>query len=133
MTYRPGSHGGAYGGRRKAASPPRPAPDRRAWLMMLERAQEAVQGDVSDRHLDFTVSLKGLAEGNFPVGQADVRRKWAKTFVDRAWLWLAGGVSTRTAFGPALATDAKALMDILIEQGSAEAQASRARMGFKED
>jgi len=116
------------------AAPNRHAPpDRRAWLAMLERAVEAANGDPADRHLDFGASLKGLAADNFPVGVTDARRKWAKSFVEQARLWLDGGIATRTAFAPAIAVEAKALTDILIEEGAAEAMQARSRMGFKED
>jgi hypothetical protein len=120
-------------GKYKATPLAKPPTDRRAWLAMLERAAEAVTGDPTARPLDFAASLKGLNGDNFPVGATDGRRRWAKIFVEQARLWVDAGPATRTAFAPALAIEAKALTDILIEQGAAEAAASRERMGFRED
>jgi hypothetical protein len=122
----------SYGANRAVATRHAP-PDRRAWLSMLERAVEAVTGDPAARPLDFAASLKGLNGDNFPVGVTDSRRRWAKIFVEQARLWVDAGLATRTAFAPALAAEAQALTDILIEQGAAEAAAARDRMGFKED
>lgn len=135
MSYRPGSYGGFKRPAPGRSSAPAPKPDRRAWLAMFERAAAAFEGDPSARDpaLFFAASLKGLTADNFPLGVTDARRRWAKHFVELGRLWIDGGISTRTAFGPALAIIARSLSDLLIEQGAAEAQAGFARMGLKED
>lgn len=99
---------------------------------MLDFAKAAVAEPTAAAH-DFAASLKGLAGDNFPVAATDIRRRWAKTFVDQARLWVEGGPGTRTTWAPVIADGAKALGDILIEVGAQEAQAARDRMGFRED
>lgn len=110
----------------------RSPPDRRAWLAMLDYAKAAVERP-TDPAPEFGASLKGLSAENFPVGATDIRRRWAKGFVDLARLWVDGGPGTRTTWAAFIADGAKALGDILIEAGAQEAQAARTRMGFKED
>jgi hypothetical protein len=114
---------------RAQANERRSPPDRRAWLNMIERAAAAVDRP-NDRHLEFAASLKGLKADNFPLPVNDVRRKWGGHFVEQARLWIDGGASTRTVFGPLIAVGAKALNDILIEAGADEATAARQRMGL---
>ncbi|ATC34147.1 hypothetical protein CA606_18420 [Caulobacter vibrioides] len=112
-------------------TPERRSPDRRAWITMFEYALKAFDAP-SETPYDFANSLRGLTGDNFPVERGDIRARWAKSFLERARLWVDGGASTRTAFAAGLAADAKAFTDFLIEQGAAQAAASRQRMGMED-
>ena len=125
-----GSTYGSYG--RRGAPTPRAPIDRRAWLAMLDFAEQAT-ADPTAQPYNLGNSLKGLTGDNFPVGPGDIRHRWAKTFVEQARLWVDGGASTRRSFAPLIADGAKALKDILVAEGASEAITARERMGFKED
>lgn len=118
--------------RRSVPRPPeRRSPDRRAWITMFEFALKAFETPAEPPY-NFANSLRGLTGDNFPVERGDIRARWAKAFLDRARLWVDGGMATRTAFAAGLAADARAFTDFLIEQGAAQAVASRQRMGMED-
>lgn len=116
----------------RAGAERRSPPDRRAWLAMLNEAQLVADDPDQTTHA-LGASLKGLTAESFPVGVSDVRRKWAKAFLEQARLYADGGTGTRTQFRTVIRESVAALRDILIDVGANEAAQSRARMGFKED
>lgn len=134
MTYR--SFRSAYGYSGYRPRPTAPAADKRtpraAWLAMLDFVLAAVDRP-AEKPLDLMNSLRGVTAANFPTDPRDSLTAWGKAVLERIRLWCEAGEARRTAFAPGLRADVAALKDILIDQGAAEAAASRQRMGFKED
>lgn len=133
MTYRPGrsSYGYSSYRPRPAAPAARPTP-RAAWLAMLDFAVAAADAP-AEKPLDLLNSLRGVTVASFPADPRDSLTAWGKAVLEKIRLWCDAGEARRTAFAAGLRADVVALKDILIDQGAAEAAASRERMGFRED
>jgi hypothetical protein len=126
----------AYGYSTYRTGAPAPAVDKRtpraAWLAMLDYVVAAVDAP-AQQPLDLMNSLRGVTAASFPADPRDSLSAWGKSVLDRIRLWCDAGEARRTAFAPGLRADVVALKEILIDQGAAEAAASRQRMGFRED
>lgn len=133
MTYRSPRSAYGYSSYRRPAAP---AVDKRtpraAWLAMLDFVIAAVDAP-TERPLELMNSLRGVTAASFPADARDSLSAWGKSVLERIRLWCEAGEARRTAFAPGLRADVAALKEILIDQGAAEAAASRQRMGFKED
>lgn len=134
MTYRSSRSAYGYSSYRPRAGAP--ATDRRtpraAWLAMLDFVLAAVEAP-AERPLELMNSLRGVTASSFPADARDSLSAWGKSVLERVRLWCEAGEARRTAFAPGLRADVAALKNILIDQGAAEAAASRQRLGFKEE
>lgn len=132
MTYRSGRSSYGYSSYRPRPASPDTRTPRAAWLAMLDFAFSATDAP-ADKPLDLLNSLRGVTASSFPSDPRDSLAAWGKAVLERIRLWCEAGEARRTAFAPGLRADIVALKGILIDQGTAEAAASRQRMGFKED
>lgn len=114
---------------RERRSPAHPSAARAAWLFVLNAAVDAA-GDPAVQPYELIGALRGLSEVNFPLAAGDARRRFVKAFCDQARAWCEASATTRKTFAGVLAEGARALQDLMVEQGTEIAAAARARMGF---